>query len=147
MVETECPRNGPQVGVLAVVWRDGEVLLARRKNPPQAGAWGFPGGGVHWGEGLAEAAERELMEETGVHARAVHLLPPLEQVSKEEDGAPNAHWILVPVACAYESGEPTAADDALDAGWFDPESLPQPICQGLDRVVGETMPSIGGIVF
>ncbi|WP_413206025.1 NUDIX hydrolase [Rhodospirillum sp. A1_3_36] len=140
-------RDGPLVGVLAVVWRDGEVLLARRANPPQAGTWGFPGGGVKRGEGLAEAAERELLEETGVRARAVHLLPPLEQRSEGESGTPSSHWILIPVACAYESGEPRAADDALEAGWFNPDALPEPTCLGLDRVVEDTIPSIGGLAF
>jgi ADP-ribose pyrophosphatase YjhB (NUDIX family) len=102
---------------------------------------------VKRGEGLAEAAERELLEETGVRARAVHLLPPLEQLSGEGSGTPNSHWILIPVACAYDSGEPSASDDALEAGWFNPEALPEPICRGLDQVVADTIPSIGGLAF
>ena len=28
----------------AVVWRDGQVLLVRRANPPRRGEWSLPGG-------------------------------------------------------------------------------------------------------
>src|SRR3546814_6992453 len=57
---------GPRLSVLAVVTRatsrGSEVLLVRRANPPQPGHWGFPGGKVDWGEGLCQAAIRELKE-------------------------------------------------------------------------------------
>jgi ADP-ribose pyrophosphatase YjhB (NUDIX family) len=137
------------VGVLAVVWRDGKVLLARRKNAPQAGCWGFPGGGVEPGETLEKAAQREVMEETGVRAHAVHALPPVEQIvtPEQDQGEGPSHWILIPVACAYDTGEPQADDDVVEAGWFDPEALPQPACADLDRVVADTMPSVGGYGF
>ncbi|MCA9691278.1 MAG: NUDIX domain-containing protein [Myxococcales bacterium] len=46
----------------------GEVLLGRRKTPPWAGYWAFPGGGLEGDETPRAAAERELMEETGVQA-------------------------------------------------------------------------------
>src|SRR3546814_16094899 len=61
---------GPRLSVLAVVTRatsrGSEVLLVRRANPPQPGHWGFPGGKVNWGEGLCQAAIRELKEETAI---------------------------------------------------------------------------------
>ncbi|MGV6850187.1 MAG: NUDIX domain-containing protein, partial [Marinibacterium sp.] len=64
----------PRLGALAVVLRDGHVLLARRANPPDAGLWGFPGGHVEPGETGLAAAVRELAEETGVIARPVDYL-------------------------------------------------------------------------
>lgn len=33
----------PTPAVIGVVVRDGQVLLVRRSNPPDAGKWGFPG--------------------------------------------------------------------------------------------------------
>lgn len=34
----------------------------------------FPGGGLHWGEGLADAVIRELQEEIGIDVEVVELL-------------------------------------------------------------------------
>ena len=42
------------------------VLLIKRKYPPFQGKWAIPGGFVHSDETLANAAVRELYEETGV---------------------------------------------------------------------------------
>ncbi len=152
----------PRVGVLAVVWRDGSVLLVRRRNPPQAGRWGFPGGRLEPGERLKTAAERELMEETGVRVRAVACLAPFEQIgdpvapppvsesgAAASDSAPPSqdHWVLVPVCCAWEDGEPEAADDVDDAAWFDPDKLPELLCTGVDDLISMSMPTIGGSYF
>ncbi|HUF57442.1 MAG TPA: NUDIX domain-containing protein, partial [Thermohalobaculum sp.] len=49
----------------------GRVLLVRRLNEPDAGLWGYPGGKVEWGETVADAAVRELAEETGGRGEAV----------------------------------------------------------------------------
>jgi 8-oxo-dGTP pyrophosphatase MutT (NUDIX family) len=51
-----------------LVDRDGRVLLFRGSDStlPEAGSWWItPGGGVEEGESLAQAARREVLEETG----------------------------------------------------------------------------------
>jgi len=50
------------LSVSAMVWRAGELLLMRRSDN---GFWGLPGGFVEIGESVAEAARREVGEETG----------------------------------------------------------------------------------
>ena len=110
--------RGPVLGALAVVLRQGEVLLVRRANPPDQGLWGFPGGKVEWGEPMLRAAERELLEETGVTARARGLLGSQDFIQRDAAGAVEYHMYLVGVACTWQSGVPVADDDALEAGWF-----------------------------
>ena len=121
----------PSVGVLAVVWKAGAVLLVKRANPPQAGHWGFPGGHLERGETIAACAERELYEETGVRGRAEVPLPPVELIGVAED----AHFILLPVRVSYTVGKPEPRSDALAVRWCAPDALPAPLCPDVDRVV------------
>ena len=61
----------PILAASVAVFRHGKVLLASRTAPPAQNLFSLPGGLVEVGEGLAEAALRELMEEVGVTARIV----------------------------------------------------------------------------
>ncbi len=126
---------GPKVGVLAVVWRDGRVLLVQRRNPPQAGHWGFPGGHLEVKETMVGAAVRELAEETGIIARPLGALAPVEVI---EPGADGAHFVLVPVVLTYDSGQTAARSDVTAADWFVPDTLPHPLCDGVTEIVGTT---------
>ena len=61
-------RTAFRVGVNVFVVREGRLLLGKRKNIYGAGTWGLPGGHLEPGEGMMEAAARELREETGLIA-------------------------------------------------------------------------------
>jgi len=100
-------RPVPCVGV--VCWRGDEVLLIRRGRPPRLGEWSIPGGKVEWGEALADAALRELREETGVEAELGYLVEVYEIVE------PGFHYVLIDYVARWLSGDPKAADDADEA--------------------------------
>ncbi|MEX0281708.1 MAG: NUDIX hydrolase [Arenibacterium sp.] len=108
----------PLLGALAVLVKDDHVLLAQRRNKPDAGLWGYPGGHVEWGETVLEAAVRELREETGVMAKPVSYLTNIDLLLPNEDGKISTHYLLVAVLCNYISGSPVAADDVADARWI-----------------------------
>jgi len=60
----------PKVDVRAAAFRDGRVLLVRELSD---GRWALPGGWADVNQTPAEAAVRELREESGFEARAVKL--------------------------------------------------------------------------
>ena len=63
--DPDAPRpNRPiGVGVLALIERDGELLMELRSD---CGHWGFVGGGIEVEESLEDALRREVLEETGL---------------------------------------------------------------------------------
>ena len=108
----------PIPAVIAVVIRNSRALLVRRANPPDAGMWGFPGGKIELGETVKEAAIRELLEETGIHAQAQDVITTLDVLVRDSSDAVEQHYILIAVQCHWVSGNPVAGDDALEAHWF-----------------------------
>ncbi|MEM6902095.1 MAG: NUDIX hydrolase [Pseudomonadota bacterium] len=126
MAPTDDPRaypSRPWVGVGAIVLRDDTVLLIKRAKPPEAGRWSLPGGTLELGETCAEAAVREVAEETGIKAEALSILTAVDRIDCDEMGQVRYHYLLVDVVARYVSGEPVAADDAADAQWVDLSDL------------------------
>lgn len=113
----------PVAAVLGIIVHQSQVLLVQRSNPPDAGFWGFPGGKVELGETLQQAAEREVKEETGLDVIAQSLDTLLEAFDYDEAGQLRYHYLLIPVVCRWQGGEPLAASDVSDARWFDVVAL------------------------
>ena len=65
-------RPEPRIRVSAVLRWHGRILLIRHDKRGRE-HWLLPGGGVHAGETLTEALQRELAEETGIVRRGVEL--------------------------------------------------------------------------
>lgn len=115
--------NKPKLAAIAVVLRNNHALLAKRRNEPNAGLWGFPGGHVELGETGKQAAVRELFEETGVTAQPVDYLTNVDVIHTDADGNIRFHFLLAAVICDYISGEPVANDDVNDARWVPIEDI------------------------
>lgn len=114
----------PLVGVGAVVLHGDRVLLVRRANPPRAGEWSLPGGLQHLGETVAEAACREVREETGVDIRVLGVVDVVDLIEYDDAGAKvRYHYTLVEVVAVWRHGEAIAGEDAADAAWVDLDQL------------------------
>ncbi|MDX6748700.1 NUDIX hydrolase [Geminicoccaceae bacterium 1502E] len=126
----------PLVGVGAVVWRDGQVLLVRRGKPPRLGQWSLPGGAQELGETVEEAARREVREETGLELGTVSLLTVVDLIERGEDGRVHYHYTLVDVEAEAGQGEAVAASDAAAVGWFGSDALAAlPLWEETRRVI------------
>jgi 8-oxo-dGTP diphosphatase len=115
--------DSPRVGVGAVVLKEGRVLLVRRGVAPACGLWAIPGGALELGETLREAAEREILEETGITIRAGEPVFTCDVCQRDDDGRVRFHYVIVDLAADYVSGEVLGADDALEARWVAPEEV------------------------
>lgn len=115
----------PRVGVGVLVWRHGRLLLGLRRGAHGAGTWACPGGHLEFGETPLACAARELAEETGLQALALHAGPFTSDVF-EADGR---HYVTLFIHATATSGEPrvTEPDKCERWDWFDPQALPQPL--------------------
>ncbi|WP_020586736.1 NUDIX hydrolase [Desulfobacter curvatus] len=113
----------PALAVGAVVFKDNRVLLVKRGNPPARGVWAIPGGSVELGETLKAAAEREVLEETGIVVKAGEPVFSFESIHRDDEDRVRFHYYIVDLAASYIRGEPIPGDDALDAGWFSREEF------------------------
>ena len=107
----------PRPAVGAIVVKDEKVLLVRRGQPPGQGFWSIPGGSVHLGETLQQAAEREIMEETGLVVEARDPVFVFDVVDRDEAGHIRFHYVIIDLVADYVSGELRAGDDAAEARW------------------------------
>ena len=108
----------PRVGVGAIVIEKDRVLLVCRGISPSRGLWAIPGGSVEIGETLKEAAEREILEETGIRIEADRPVYAFDFIEKDEEGKIRFHYVIVDLWARYLGGEVKAADDAADAKWL-----------------------------
>ena len=107
----------PRVAVGAIVFKDDKILLVQRAQPPSQDVWAIPGGSVEIGESLQEAAEREILEETGVTIRAGEPVFTFDYIECDDAGRVRFHYVIVDLSAVYISGEPCGGDDATDARW------------------------------
>lgn len=94
------PPERPRVGIGCVVLHDGKLLMLQRAGSHGADSWAIPGGHLEAGESPETAAEREVLEETGVTVRATRRLP---YTSDRIDGWP-ADYVTLFVLCEYVGG-------------------------------------------
>lgn len=116
------PPRAPIAAVGVVCLRGDAVLLIRRGSPPLEDHWSLPGGRIEWGERAADAALRELKEETGCDAKLIALIDVVDGLMSRSTPAegelPWAHYVLIDFAAHWTAGEPQPGDDAREARFF-----------------------------
>jgi 8-oxo-dGTP diphosphatase len=105
----------PLVGIGVVLLRPGAVLLVRRGKPPAEGSWSLPGGAQKLGETAEAAARRELREEAGLEAGALHLVANVDSIHHDPAGRVQYHYTILDFAAEWTGGEPRAGGDVSAA--------------------------------
>lgn len=116
--------TGPFLGVSAIVVRDGAVLLGRRRGAHGAGTFAFPGGKPDPGEHPFDAVRRELLEETGLAARAISPVAWTSDVFTDD----YLHFVTLHHLVDAD-GEPEVREpDKVEAwGWYRWDAPPEPL--------------------
>ena len=118
---------------------ENKVLLGKRHPDPEKassllhgeGTWTMPGGKLHFGEELVEAAKREVQEETGLEAKN------LEIISITNDIVPDAHFVTIGFFCREFEGEPRVMEpnEITEWQWFELGRLPKPMYFPSEKIV------------
>jgi 8-oxo-dGTP diphosphatase len=107
------------VAAVALVDKDGRVLLARRPDhKSMGGLWEFPGGKVEAGERPETALIRELKEELGIDV-SESCLAPLTFASHAYD---EFHLLMPLYVCRRWQGQPSGLE-GQELAWVRPRKL------------------------
>ena len=115
-MEREYPQR-PWVGVGALIFNQGRVLLVRRGHAPSLGEWSIPGGALEIGETLAEGVKREVLEETGLVVEPMAVVDVVDRMARDEAGRVQFHYVLVDYLCRVIGGSEACASDAVGLKW------------------------------
>lgn len=108
----------PFLAASVAVLRGDRLLLAARGRPPLDHIFSLPGGLVEPGETLAEAALRELREETGIEAELIRFIGPIEFIEPDPDGRIRHHYVIAAHVARWRSGEGTVGPEARAIRWI-----------------------------
>jgi 8-oxo-dGTP diphosphatase len=121
-----------RVGMGILVMRAGRVLLGQRRGSHGAGYFAAPGGHLEFGESFAEAARREVREETGLEITGLRLLSVGNYLF---DGT--RHYVDIDFVCEAPCGEAQLREPEKCAGWawYDTDQLPEPLFIVTQRMI------------
>jgi ADP-ribose pyrophosphatase YjhB (NUDIX family) len=113
----------PSVNVVVTNAR-GDILLIRRSDNDN---WALPGGAIDLGESLAQAAVREVREESGIDCEITGLVgiytDPRHVILYTSNGEVRQEFSIVLTASATH-GEPTPSSESSDVRWTPVADLP-----------------------
>jgi 8-oxo-dGTP diphosphatase len=116
----ETPQN-IRVGIGAMIFKDGKVLMSHRKGSHGAGELAFPGGHLEYMETFEDCARRECREEAGIEISNVRFLC----TTNIRRYAPK-HYVHITMIADWASGHPQVLEPekADEWKWYDPANLP-----------------------
>src|SRR3989338_11295261 len=116
--------NRPKVGIGVFVFKDGKVLLGKRKGSHAAGVYAGPGGHLEYMESIEGCVKREVMEEAGIEVENIRLLC----VSNLKTYAPK-HYVDIGVIADWKNGIPKVMEPEKCESWewYALDNFPQPL--------------------
>lgn len=113
----------PFLGVGALIFEAGKILIVERAKEPLKGYWSLPGGIVEAGEKLEDAIRREVREETGLEVEPTSIFEIFERIIPDSNGQLEYHYVLIDYLCRVVDGTPQAASDVSNLAWAAEQDL------------------------
>ncbi len=113
----------PFLGVGALIFEDGRLLIVERASDPFKGYWSLPGGILETGETLEEGVRREVREETGLEVEPLSVFEIFERIIRDAEGKAEFHYVVVDYLCKAVGGELASASDASRVAWVLEQNL------------------------
>ena len=125
----------PAIAVSAIILdADKRVLLVRRGQAPAMNLWHAPGGKLEPGEGVVQACQREIREETGI--QGIRVVSLIAVVERRVEGF---HYVILDFLAELPgqiTPDPVAGDDVTDAQWISyPELDHYALAEGLRPIL------------
>lgn len=114
----------PRIGIGVMIFKDGKVLLSKRKGSHGADEYSFPGGHLEYMESFEACARRETKEECGVEIKNIRF----QFLANVTTYAPK-HYVHVGLIADWGSGEPQLLEPerSEEWGWYALDALPSPL--------------------
>jgi ADP-ribose pyrophosphatase YjhB (NUDIX family) len=128
----------PSLGASAVIVEDGRILLIKREDFK---VWALPGGTVESGETTAQAAIREVKEETGLDVELSRLVG-IYSSPRWHDGGDH---VLSYEGKALSTELVKQSEETVDADFFDANNLPEPLVWWHRRRISDALSGITGV--
>lgn len=113
----------PFLGVGALIFEDGNLLLVERAQEPLKGYWSIPGGIVEAGEKLEDGIRREVREETGLEVEPLSIFEIFERIIPDAEGKAEYHYVLIDYLCRAVGGRLAAASDVSRVAWVSEQNI------------------------
>jgi 8-oxo-dGTP diphosphatase len=111
------------VVVDALVLKEGHILLVKRApGLLEAGKWALVGGFVDMGENTKEAAQREILEETGYKVKNLKLITVRDNPDRPSENRQNIAFVFF---CDAEKKIQNPDRENSDQKWFSLDDLPK----------------------
>jgi 8-oxo-dGTP pyrophosphatase MutT (NUDIX family) len=124
---------------VAVINDKGEILLTRRADFP---VWCLPGGGVDANESVAQAAVREVFEETGIEVTLTRLIGIYSRPLWMGGGDHVVFFAARPIGGTFN----TQPDEVTGIGYFAPDHLPRELLWWHRGYIDDALNGLGGSV-
>lgn len=124
-----------RTGIYGASINDGKMLLIIQERGPYSGKFDFPGGGIEFGESIAEALRREFEEEVGMTFESFELLTNLTATIQVPGDNERDPYTFHQIGMIYRvKGLQPIFKDArgdLKYEWVDPDGLTEERCSSL----------------
>jgi 8-oxo-dGTP diphosphatase len=120
--DVEAGADKPTIRVAGLLVEDGRMLMVEQGHGDEL-YWLLPGGGVQFGETLADALKREFLEEVGMRVGVSKLLAIVESISPDPDYVKHVVHLVFEVSAPKESAPEPSDDKVLSAAFLDEVQL------------------------